>query len=127
MRRVMILTALIALSVAGAAASASPSGEGAQASAVAKVSMGDNFFKPTKLRVKPKTKVTWTNDGGNPHTATADNDSFDTGTLSPGQSGSRTFKRLGKYSYFCEIHPSMRATIKVCKKVNGRLVCRKRR
>jgi plastocyanin len=89
------------------------------------VSIGDNFFKPTKFRVKPRTTVTWSNNGNNPHTATADNGSFDTGTLNAGQSGSKTFKRLGKYPYFCEVHPNMRGTVKVCKKVNGELVCRK--
>jgi plastocyanin len=89
------------------------------------VSIGDNFFKPTKLRVKPRTTVTWSNNGNNPHTATAGNGSFDTGTLNAGQSGSKTFKRLGKYPYFCQVHPNMRGTVKVCKRVNGQLVCRK--
>jgi plastocyanin len=123
-RIVFTVTGVMALAVAGASAGADPSAESAQAP-TAKVSMGDNFFKPAKLRVKPKTKVTWTNNGSNPHTATANNNGFDTGNLSMGQSRSITFKALGKYSYFCEIHPTMRGTIKVCKKVNGRVVCRK--
>jgi plastocyanin len=125
MRRLTILTALIALSVVGAAASASPSDDGAHKSATAAVTIGDNFFKPAKLRVKPRTTVSWTNNGSNPHTVTQQGGGFDSGNLSSGERFSRTFKRLGKFSYFCEIHPTMTAKVKVCKKVNGVLVCKK--
>jgi plastocyanin len=123
--RIAALTMVSALAVAGAAASADSSERSAEASAVATVSMGDNFFSPVKKRVKPRTKVTWTNGGQNPHTATASNGTFNTGTVAPGEKGSRTFKKLGKFPYFCRIHPNMRGTIKVCKKVNGVLVCKK--
>jgi len=124
MRRLTILTTVIALAVAGAATSASSAGD-ASKSATAAVAIGDNFFKPAKLRVKPRTTVNWTNNGSNPHTVTQVGGGFDSGNLSSGQKFSRTFKGLGKFSYFCEIHPTMRATVKVCKKVNGVLVCKK--
>ncbi len=123
--RIAVLSVVSGLAVAGAATSAGSAERSAQASAVATVAMGDNFFSPVKRTVKPKTTVTWTNGGQNPHTATADNGSFDTGNLAPGAKGSKTFKRLGKFPYFCKIHPSMRGTIRVCKKVDGVLVCKK--
>jgi plastocyanin len=125
MRRLTILTALIALSVTGVATSAGSSGDGAHKSATAAIAIGDNFFKPAKLRVKPRTTVTWTNGGGSAHTVTQQGGRFDSGNLASGERFSRTFKGLGKFPYLCEIHPTMRATVKVCKKVNGVLVCRK--
>ena len=120
-----LIGGLVILAAAGVTASADPSEPAAQASAAARVSMGDNFFKPAKLRVKPGTTVTWTNNGNNPHNATADNGSFRTGNLNAGQSRSATLRRLGKYPYVCTIHPGMSGVLKVCKKKNGRLVCRK--
>ena len=126
MRRLTVMTTVIALAVAGAATSASSAGESASKSATAAVAIGDNFFKPAKLRVKPRTTVNWTNNGSNSHTVTQSGGGFDSGNLGAGEKFSRNFKRLGKFSYFCEIHPTMRATVKVCKKVDGVLVCKKR-
>ncbi len=57
--------------------------------------------------------ITWTNQDAAPHTATADDGSFDTGELARGQSGSHTFTTAGSFSYVCSIHPSMRATVTV--------------
>ena len=124
MRRLTILMTVIAVAVAGTATSASSAGEGASTSATAAVAIGDNFFKPAKLRVKPRTTVNWTNNGSTQHTVTQLGGGFDSGNLGSGERFSRTFKRLGKFGYFCEIHPAMRATVKVCKKVNGVLVCK---
>ena len=123
-RRIAALGAIAALALAGAVTSAASSEGSAQSSAAVTVAMGDNFFNPTSKRVKPGSTVTWTNNGQNPHTATADR--FDTGRITAGQSSDPvTFKKLGKFPYVCEIHPNMRGTIKVCKKIDGVLVCKK--
>jgi len=58
-------------------------------------------------------KVTWINRDSAPHTATADDGSFDTGDLEEGKLGSQSFKDPGTFSYFCEIHPDMTATVEV--------------
>ena len=58
-------------------------------------------------------KVTWLNQGQAPHDATADDDSFATGTIEPGKLKAETFKELGTFSYICTIHPQMTATIGV--------------
>ena len=77
------------------------------------VSIQDFFFEPDQLTVAPGTTVTWVNDGEEPHTSTADDGTWNSGTLQPGESFSFTFDDPGDYSYFCEIHPDMTATITV--------------
>ena len=77
------------------------------------VSIQDFFFEPDQLTVAPGTTVTWVNDGEQPHTSTADDGMWDSGTLQPGESFSFTFDDPGDYSYFCEIHPDMTASVKV--------------
>jgi plastocyanin len=46
----------------------------------------------------------WINQDNAPHTVTADDNSFDTGTLSQGQSGSITFDKPGEFPYYCLFH-----------------------
>lgn len=71
-----------------------------------------NFsFSPATLIIKVGETVTWTNQDGIGHSATADDKSFDTGILSQGKSGTITFSKAGTYTYHCSIHPSMRGTI----------------
>lgn len=70
-------------------------------------------FSPANITITPGDKVTFTNSDGAPHTATADNGSFDTGRLNRGQSASLTFSTAGTYTYFCAIHPNMKGTITV--------------
>jgi plastocyanin len=71
-----------------------------------------NFaFSPATLTVKTGTKVSWTNKDTVTHTVTADQGAFNSGLLSPGNSFSFTFTQAGTYSYHCNIHHSMMATI----------------
>ena len=58
----------------------------------------------------------WQNMDSAPHTATADDGSFDTGTLEKGKLKSETFKEPGTYTYYCEIHPTMHGTVEVVEK-----------
>jgi plastocyanin len=57
--------------------------------------------------------VTWTNQDFAPHTATADDGSFDTGRLDQGETGSVTFDQPGTYTYTCTFHPNMKGTVVV--------------
>lgn len=70
-------------------------------------------FSKNPITIKAGTKITWTNQDSAPHTATADNSSWDSGTLQKGQSFSFVFNKPGQVSYHCEIHPNMTATITV--------------
>ncbi len=69
-------------------------------------------FALESMTIPAGTTVTWTNADSAPHTATADNGAFDSGTLSA-QAFSHTFAAAGVFDYHCRIHTGMRATITV--------------
>ena len=74
----------------------------------------DFAFDPPHIQVSAGDTVTWT--GGTDeeaHTATADDGSFDTGTMNEGDTAEITFEEPGEYSYFCEIHPEMLGLVTV--------------
>jgi len=77
----------------------------------AAVSIVDFAFQPNSSMVVAGGTVTWTNTGQAPHTVTADDGSFDSGTLSPGATFSQTFPTAGTFTYHCNIHPQMTATV----------------
>ena len=77
------------------------------------VKIVDFEFTPPEITVAAGTEVTFTNDDTSPHTATADDDSFDTGDLDQGASGEVTLDEPGTYAYFCNIHNYMTGSITV--------------
>jgi len=99
-----LATALIVLALGLGARSVA-----AQESAA--VSIVDFAFQPASVEIATGGTVTWTNTGQAPHTVTADDGSFDSGTLSPGATFSQTFATAGTFTYHCNIHPQMTATI----------------
>jgi plastocyanin len=87
-----------------------PSGE---ASKSEKVDIVEFTYQPDPVVVQAGGKVIWQNQDAAPHTATADDGSFDTGTIEKGKIGSETFKEAGTFAYFCEIHPTMHGSVEV--------------
>ena len=77
------------------------------------VNIGDNFFDPPQSAVEPGSTITWTNNGDEPHTVTADDGSFDSGMLNPGDSYTVAFDGQGTVTYHCAIHPEMRGSVTV--------------
>lgn len=59
------------------------------------------------------TKVTWVNKDKVPHTATADDKTFDSGILTQGNEFSYTFSAPGTFAYHCVPHPAMKAKVVV--------------
>ena len=90
-----------------------PTAEAQNNQKVVTVSIRDFFFDPANIAVAPGTTVRWVNQGNAPHTVTANDRSFDSGRLNPGQSFTHTFQGAGTFSYFCEIHPHMTASVTV--------------
>jgi len=80
---------------------------------VAAVSIEDNYFDVADIAVEPGTTVIWTNEGQVPHTVTADDGSFDSEELNPGDTYIVTFLGSGTVSYYCEIHPEMVGSVTV--------------
>jgi plastocyanin len=73
-----------------------------------------NFaFGPASLSVAVGTTVTWTNSDSAPHTATADDGSFDSSSIAPGATFSQAFDTAGTFAYHCSLHPNMTGTIEV--------------
>lgn len=73
-----------------------------------------NFaFEPANLTIAAGDTVTFVNTDSAPHTATADDGAFDTKRLSKGKSAKFTFSNSATYSYFCSLHPKMKASITV--------------
>jgi len=77
------------------------------------VTIKDRSFQPGSISVTVGSTVTWTNADNTAHTVTADDGSFDGGTLAPGATFSQTFTTAGTFAYHCNIHPSMTATVTV--------------
>ncbi len=90
-----------------------PSGEAPRAE---KVEIADFAYDPDPVTVQVGGKVTWLNQDSAPHTATAEDGSFDTGTLEEGKLKSETFKQAGTYEYICQIHPDMHGVVEVVEK-----------
>ena len=86
---------------------------GPAAAADQTVTIASLQFQPATVTVEVGDTVTWSNQDGVPHTATADDGSFDTGTISGGASASQTFTTAGSIPYHCEVHPSMTGTVVV--------------
>jgi plastocyanin len=59
------------------------------------------------------TVLTVINNDTAPHTFTAEDDSFDSGSLNPEDAFQVTLDTPGTYTYFCAFHPSMTGTITV--------------
>lgn len=75
------------------------------------VSLKNLAFYPSVSNIKIGTKVRWTNKDVVNHTIVSDSGTFNSGTLSPGQSFSFTFNKLGSVNYHCTIHPAMKGLI----------------
>jgi plastocyanin len=93
--------------------SPAPSGEAQRSE---KVEIVEFTYQPDPVTVQVGGKVIWQNEDTAPHTATADDGSFDTGTLARGKLKSETFKQAGTFTYFCEIHPTMHGSVEVVEK-----------
>jgi plastocyanin len=68
-------------------------------------------FTPAKLEVRPGDTITWLNRDIVPHTATALDKSWDTGTIEPGKTKSLVVTDRMSGRYYCRFHPKMTADI----------------
>ena len=66
---------------------------------------------PLTVVVGVNSTVDWVNNDNAPHTVTANDASFDSGNVAPGQSFTFTFTTPGMYQYHCIYHPWMTGTV----------------
>ncbi|MCK5661171.1 MAG: cupredoxin domain-containing protein [Methanosarcinales archaeon] len=83
--------------------------------AVVYVNIKGGVFVPETITVKPNTKVIWTNWHLNSpdHTVSSNDDLFESGTLTVGDTFTYIFKESGVYNYRCTYHSYMRGTVVV--------------
>lgn len=101
-----ILSGALALTLAATLGVAQPA-----SAARTRVKIVDFAFQPKRKAIPQGTRVIWKNRGNQPHTVTSTKGKFDSGTLQPGESYTKRFRRTGVFRYFCEIHPEMRGKI----------------
>ena len=71
------------------------------------------MFSSASLTIAVGDTVTWRNADDRPHTVTSNDGAFDSGNLDEGQGFSFTFSEPGTYTYRCDYHSEMQATIVV--------------
>ena len=108
-----ILTMSLAVLIAGGSFLSWVGPIAAHQDAAVAVQVVDFAFEPATVTVPAGATVTWTNTGARPHTVTADDGSFDSGRLDPGEQFSQTFDQPGTFTYFCGFHPEMQGSIVV--------------
>lgn len=80
--------------------------------ATADVEVDDSRFSPGELRIDVGDEVQWTNRGDEDHSVLADDSSFDSGRVKPGETYERRFEEAGTFPYHCELHPEMTGVIR---------------
>jgi len=104
-----ILAAIAVLSIL----SVSGTAQSSTASAPNTIVIKQMRYNPPDKSVSPGDVVEWKNQDIFSHTVTADNGSFDSGLIAPGQSWKMTVQEPGTFRYHCRPHPNMAATLVV--------------
>ena len=76
-------------------------------------------FDPDLLQVWPGDTIIWTNHDVVPHTATATDKSWDTGTIKKGMSKSLLVTETMLPDYYCRFHPAMKARLELTAENGG--------
>ncbi|MDB5922335.1 MAG: hypothetical protein JWN13_1271 [Betaproteobacteria bacterium] len=69
------------------------------------------IFTPATLTVKTGDTVTWVNKDPFPHTATAQDNSFDSREIATNKRWKYTARNAGSFPYMCTLHPTMKGTL----------------
>ena|SRR5882724_2518575 len=92
---------------------AAPAATPAPVGNVVHTTMRNLAFTTLNLQVPAGTTVEWKNEDEVTHTVTANDKSFDSGSMDGGAVWRHTFAQPGSYAYFCTLHPFMKATVVV--------------
>jgi plastocyanin len=112
MNRRTFLTGLVAASAVIGPAAAKPDQQPrGQSRRLHEVIIIRSEFTPASLQVRPGDRVRWVNRDIVPHPVTALDNSWDTGEIEAGASAMFTIESGHSGDYFCQYHPSMRASL----------------
>ena len=73
--------------------------------------IADMKFVPETLTVGPGDSIVWVNKDFFPHTATAQDKSFDSRDIATNKSWKYVATKKGTFPYICKLHPTMKATL----------------
>ena len=96
------------------APAATPTADAAAAQAAGtlqQAGMRNMAFAPARIEITAGTTVQWTNNDPLAHSVTANDRSFDSGLIQPGQSWAHTFTAPGTYDFSCTPHPFMKGVV----------------
>jgi plastocyanin len=82
----------------------------AAAPALHTVQIDNMKFTPDNLNLIRGDSILWINKDIVPHTVTAEDNSFDSKSIAPGESWKMRPRKAGKVFYKCSFHPVMKAT-----------------
>lgn len=77
------------------------------------VEIRDSEFSPSILHILPGDRVVWVNRDTRPHTATAQDGTWDTGELVENQQAVVVMTRSKAGDYFCRFHPGMSGNLHI--------------
>ncbi|KAA9166942.1 copper-binding protein [Amycolatopsis acidicola] len=95
--------------------------EQAESAKTVQVAIKNYAYDPASLTVAVGDTVTWTNEDTAPHTVTVTDGpvKFNSPNLAQGETYTYTFTQAGTYSYYCAVHPDMKATVTVTDSGSG--------
>ena len=70
-------------------------------------------FVPSRIEIEAGSTVQWTNRDPLQHTVTATDGSFTSPQFGLDATWRHTFPKPGTYTYYCTLHPNMKATVVV--------------
>jgi plastocyanin len=80
------------------------------------VTITGDTFDPNYITINVGDSVTWVNNGGGVHSTVANPgqaDSWNSGGIADGNNYTYVFNTIGRFAYFCDIHPAMTGTVVV--------------
>lgn len=108
MRTCGMLVAGMLLSLGGSVGAAT---QPAAAAAEHTVVIENMQFNPPQLTVHRGDRIVWVNKDLFPHTATAVDKAFDSGSIAAGASWSYVAGNSGEFAYGCTFHPTMKGAL----------------
>ena len=72
---------------------------------------GNQSFSPNPVSVAQGKTIAWTNNDGQIHHIVANDGSFDTGNIAPGQNSTVVTLNVNGANYHCTLHPTMVGSI----------------